>query len=714
MSFYERLKGSRIKDKIFIFSSFISISILVVLVVSIFIKQDITLIELKQIASFKLSFINNFLRKFNLPTGLIAVLAIALPLIFSEKGLNFVMDSFRRLGGQSSVQLGSRRRYRQNVDNETLELVLKKGGNIGGLVNDGNTCFMNSVLQSLSSCNTLVDYLNNESIDKEGLLFSKAFKSLISKLNGKHFRSNEDYKTDPLLKTMAKTPNKNFLLGYNQEDAQEFFQTIMNELESDFKKIIPNDKQLKPIDKKAIPEDAKFGIERNGELGEVYIPASQIDPNLENVSNKFFKYNLLTPMDGLSAERIGCLRCGEMGGIRYSVISGLSLNLPTDNYTSLSLTELLQEWTKPEIIEGVDCNRCGLQSVLTHVNEQFNKLKAANSSQKFIELYQQRVDEIAKELEKPIIDDKTFKRLHTKNMLTKTSKTKQILISRPPPVLAIHINRSVFDPRTYTVRKNNASVVFPLNLDMDQFVADPENINTDARLPLSKKTSSAQVQQLEEPESVETLELNQEDEKLEPSTKQKEMAHADFENNQESKDMDSEVDSDQQSSQDDELFSSDSDEVLTPPPNSQLFESQKLVELELISGPLVYELRSVINHYGTHNYGHYIAFRKHRGVWWRTSDESVDIVDEDEVLKTPGVFMLFYELKSLSEEIGAKLDRLDEDSTTIENNNKNSAIEDHENEFIASASSSEKTNEEERENQSEEEHNEQIFQYANL
>ena len=54
-------------------------------------------------------------------------------------------------------------------------------------------------------------------------------------------------------------------------------------------------------------------------------------------------------------------------------------------------------------------------------------------------------------------------------------------------------------------------------------------------------------------------------------------------------------------------------------------------------------MRSVIVHYGTHNYGHYIAYRKFRGVWWRISDESVYVVDEAEVLSTPGVFMLFYE-----------------------------------------------------------------------
>lgn len=61
------------------------------------------------------------------------------------------------------------------------------------------------------------------------------------------------------------------------------------------------------------------------------------------------------------------------------------------------------------------------------------------------------------------------------------------------------------------------------------------------------------------------------------------------------------------------------------------------------NSPLTYQLKSVIIHYGSHNYGHYIAFRKIRGCWWRISDESIALVDEQEVLGIPGVFMMFYE-----------------------------------------------------------------------
>lgn len=91
----------------------------------------------------------------------------------------------------------------------------------------------------------------------------------------------------------------------------------------------------------------------------------------------------------------------------------------------------------------------------------------------------------------------------------------------------------------------------------------------------------------------------------------------------------------------------------------------------LVSGP-IYELRAVVTHYGHHNNGHYICYRKHAAsgppptldepkeeegpegemegaedeegaTWWRLSDESVRKVPEEVVMAQGGVFMLFYD-----------------------------------------------------------------------
>ncbi|KFY45465.1 hypothetical protein V494_00929 [Pseudogymnoascus sp. VKM F-4513 (FW-928)] len=91
-----------------------------------------------------------------------------------------------------------------------------------------------------------------------------------------------------------------------------------------------------------------------------------------------------------------------------------------------------------------------------------------------------------------------------------------------------------------------------------------------------------------------------------------------------------------------------------------------------IRGPS-YELRAVVTHYGRHENGHYIAYRKHpvaeeadeesekekvsrRSQWWRLSDDDVTQVSEDNVLNQGGVFMLFYDLVEVSTLVEAKSD----------------------------------------------------------
>ncbi|KAL6237236.1 hypothetical protein BDW75DRAFT_89094 [Aspergillus navahoensis] len=78
-----------------------------------------------------------------------------------------------------------------------------------------------------------------------------------------------------------------------------------------------------------------------------------------------------------------------------------------------------------------------------------------------------------------------------------------------------------------------------------------------------------------------------------------------------------------------------------------------------------YELRAVVTHYGRHENGHYICYRKHpvdtfpahvpeavleadgekerSERWYRLSDEDVQMVSEENVMTQGGAFMLFYE-----------------------------------------------------------------------
>lgn len=59
----------------------------------------------------------------------------------------------------------------------------------------------------------------------------------------------------------------------------------------------------------------------------------------------------------------------------------------------------------------------------------------------------------------------------------------------------------------------------------------------------------------------------------------------------------------------------------------------------------MYALRSVVTHSGSHDRGHYIAYRKRGKKWYAISDETVRIVDLETVLRLgSATFLMFYEM----------------------------------------------------------------------
>lgn len=223
------------------------------------------------------------------------------------------------------------------------------------------------------------------------------------------------------------------------------------------------------------------------------------------------------------------------------------LTVPLGSNNTYDLEACLDEYTKSEDIEGVECRSCTLISAAA-------KLKQLQLPVELRGQIAERLQAIEQALDSDDFSDKTLKQdCHIlPKAFVNSTKTKELVLGRAPQSLVVHINRSVFDPMTGSQRKNYANVRFPFVLDLQEWM-------------LSIGDASSH-----------------------------------------------------------------------------------------------YQLSAVVTHYGRHENGHYICYRRHASLetadehedlghdkrkesWWRLSDEDVSPVTETEVLDQGGVFMLFYE-----------------------------------------------------------------------
>lgn len=383
--------------------------------------------------------------------GLILTTSAALLIIiimFNEKirgGVDLASARVKSLYNRAtSLGLSSFNEEELNDTEKARKIKNFRNAHVGGLYNEGNTCFMNSVIQAFASCDSIADYVDNFRND---LNFSGGLGDVIRDLNQIHTRQH-GYSTVRLVRLLGGGTQR--WSRYNQEDAQEFFQELLNTLENDVK-----EKQ----------SESSSSINEEGKCEKL----------TKNESKR------ITPFDGKFAMRVGCLNCGDMEGIRTGIISSVDLSLDLE-MSKTSLDDLLKSYTAMEQIPGVECYRCSLNEYRIDLQKKIED-SSNDKNEVLVNAFKKRVKEVDEVLLKKVIDDNVYKRLKFPSYKVQADKTKQTMFARPnPDVLMIHINRSVFDLRTGIARKNFASVDFPVVLDLTQFTADPSDpANNDPR-----------------------------------------------------------------------------------------------------------------------------------------------------------------------------------------------------------------------------------------
>ncbi|KAF2087822.1 cysteine proteinase, partial [Saccharata proteae CBS 121410] len=452
-----------------------------------------------------------------------------------------------------------------------------------GLGNWDNSCYQNSVIQGLASLPSLEAFLS-QVVSRYGKLeddsTNGALLATILKLNDPDNHGTHLW-TPAKLKSMS---------SWQQQDAQEYFSKVLDEVDREILKASKEVESQQAAGLEGLAsqgESAEGGELRNTKDLEEAQAATPVEP-------------LRNPLEGLLAQRVGCMTCGFTEGL--SMIPFNCLTVPLDTAWNYDIKDCLNEYTKLEPIEGVECAKC----TLLKFREQLHS-HLTTASELLREHLGKRLEAVQKALDEEDFSDSTLAKeckVPKKEWVTST-KSRQAVVARAPKSLIVHVNRSVFDEMTGAQRKNLASVSFPKVLDLQPWSLGNGDVHKQADGQISESWS-------------------------------------------------------------------------VDPAESML---SHFVEERRANGGLTYGLRAVVTHYGRHENGHYICYRKHpftapkdesghdedKGCsedfrhedveieegdekpaqeserWWRLSDEDVSPVTEEAVLAQGGVFMLFYE-----------------------------------------------------------------------
>ncbi|KAL7271439.1 ubiquitin-specific protease ubp1 [Rhizina undulata] len=483
--------------------------------------------------------------------------------------------------GQGSGGLMSRVRNRAAsfVGGRTAADEEDNAGVVGGLWNAGNTCYQNSILQAFSSLEHLKPHL--DAIATDNTAPSSALSSLIETLNNVSPSSR------------AITPPSIIVRGTDstgwrfneQQDAQEFFQKLIGLLERDVKQHLEDMLNQRPVGFETLL-DVKDPSTKKPEIYE--------HPEL---SERLGAKELRNPFEGQLAQRVGCLKCGYVEAINLQPFTSLSLTLPSAR--PCTIAQCLDEFTQIEHIPDVECDKCTLIYLRSGLSAILDRPASPSSSNEDEEDEKREVDSLKLQLSSRLqaltdaIEEDNFspailKSLKSASTPKSTStKTKHVMIARPPPVLVLHMNRSSYDIVTGRTSKNYAAVGFPPRMNLGRLGVVTRHdvsgsswgLGTDPGKPISKCGRA-----LEE-------DIDYDDDEKEA----KEVQEKEEENG-----MDDEA-------------------------------------------GLEYELKSVVSHYGIHSNGHYVCYRKYEKRWFRISDHEVSPCREEDVIRAGNAFMIFYE-----------------------------------------------------------------------
>ncbi|KAI8141170.1 hypothetical protein BJV82DRAFT_179244 [Fennellomyces sp. T-0311] len=355
---------------------------------------------------------------------------------------------------------------------------------VSGLINTGNTCFLNSVLQVRRLCCLHASFVshndNNYNYNKKKVLSSLPRLQLyLRQIQPSKSRPVSWFLlttlrrlTQPLAKRSAFKPvdivsvvSSRRINSRDQQDAQELFQLIMSAMDSEAQST-------------ALPTVV-------GGLMDALKPAVQPKRRSFFSSSYHVEHRLENPFTGLLASRLSCMQCGYTEAIRHFSFNNVQLTLP--DTCSTTLDECLKEFTAMEYLSDATCRKCALIDTVSSMSAQVDALKEqAKRTQERAARRSVLSDMVLLEKKRRELEHRlNTNRINDDENIRSVSRmsSKQVMFAKPPKVLCLHLSRSTYHP-SGAVFKNSCRISFPENLDLSPYCTNG-TLNTQPHEPIS-------------------------------------------------------------------------------------------------------------------------------------------------------------------------------------------------------------------------------------